>query len=280
MRHVRRTGLGLVAAVALGVPLAPSALGAEYNLHALPEIGRCVRVGKGAGEFRGGVCTQGKPKARYAWHSGPGANKLFTGTFGTTRLNTAGDEISCLGATAEGEFTGPKTLTVKKLVLEACELSAVTGAARFCQNSMGTNGVINANELVGELGFISRAKPKRPIVGIDLKPASGSNLALFECGGANEPLGKSLGNGTTRELQGSVVGKIEPIDAMGSDLAVPFEAVGASQSPEALEGGVKDTLTTLVGMSKTAEATVLRGVWHLKSQEPLEVLAKCKGAGC
>jgi hypothetical protein len=269
-----------VAAVAVSVPLAPSALGAEYNLHALPEIGRCVKVGKGGGEFRGGACTQGKPTARYAWRSGPSAKKLFTSSFGTTRLIAAGDEISCVSATAEGEFTGPKSLTVKNLVLQGCELNIGTKAERLCQISMGANGVITANELVGELGFISRAKPKRPILGIDLKPASGSNLAVFECGGANEVLGKSLGTGTTRELQGSVVGKIEPIDVMGSDLAVQFEAVGAAQSPEALEGGVKDILTTLVGMSKTAEATVLRAVWHLKSQEPLEVLAKCKGTGC
>jgi hypothetical protein len=278
MKHHRMLGLGLLGALALTVAVAPSASGSEYNLHALPEIGRCAKVGKG-GEYRGSKCIRSEPAhGNFNWFSGAGAKKHFVASFKAFRLKSSGNQITCASGTAEGEYTGPKNFRVPKLVLQGCQQSIAFGAEGFCQNSGATNGEITTKELEGDLGFISH--PKKLKMGWDLKPVSESNLVVFECGGANEVLGKSLGTGVTRELQGSVIGKVEPIDKMSGEQAVFYEATGTTQTPQHFEGGVKDTLTTLVGPSKTPEATALEGRNGFKNEEALEILGRCAGTGC
>jgi hypothetical protein len=278
MRHLRKPGLGLLGAIALSAVLTPSALAGEYNLHARPEIGRCVLVGRG-GEFRGNRCTHSEPgHGKYNWFSGPGAKPHFTSTFSFFQLKAGATVILCKTATSQGEYTGPKNLKVAKLVLTGCERN-VSGIEALCQNEAGsTNGEITFKELEGELAYISH--PKHLKVGWDLKAASGANLATFECGGANETLGKSLGTGTTRELQGSVIGRAELLNKPTGEVAVAYETKGGAQLPEHFEGGVKDTLTTLVGSGKTPAATTLEGRDPLKGEEALEILAKCGGTGC
>jgi hypothetical protein len=279
MTRMRILGPGLLAVLAASGLLAASASAGEYNLKLLPEIGRCIKVGAG-GEFRGVRCLRSEPGAgNYSWFSGPGEKKKFSGTLKepiTLETHGAGSAvISCGSAEAEGEYTGPKNLKVTKLVFHGC-----AGAAP-CENEVGsTVGEIGAKELEGELGFISH--PKRLKVGWDLKSASGSNLASFECG-ATELSGKSLGNGIKRELQGSVIGRIEPLNRMIPEYALADELKKGVQFPERFEKGVKDTLTTLVGekppgTGKTSEATTFVARDLIKNEEPLEVLGRCVGA--
>ena len=281
MRRSRILGSGLLGLLAAGALLATSASASEYNLKMLPEIGRCVRVGSHS-EFRGPRCSRSEPGVgRYAWISGLSAKNKYTGTLrGPIELGTHSSttSVNCSSATFEGEYTGPKNLTITNLVLTGCQSSGAK-----CETGVGsTGGEISANELDGELGFISH--PKKLKLGWDLKPASGSTLASFECA-ATELSGKSLGGGIPRELQGSVIGKIEPIDHMTSEYAIVFLLVRGAQFPEKFEGGVKDTLTTQLGekppaMGKTRIATTFIARAFIKGEEAVELLGKCVGAGC
>jgi hypothetical protein len=278
MGQVTKLGRTVVAVLVLGALVAPTAPAGEYNLHALPEVGRCVFVKRG-GEFRGRKCNRSEPgTGNYNWFSGPGSSKFTAHLRGFT-LKSKGNIITCPAGGAEGEYTGPKNLKLPKLTMTNCKQSIIAGIESDCQNEAGsTNGELVFKELEAELAFVSH--PKKLKVAWDLKPASGANLAAFECGGANETLGKSLGTGTTRELQGSVIGRVEPINKMLSEPAALFQTKRGAQEPEHLEGRPKDTLTTLVGSGKTPEATVLEAVLGLQGAEQLEVLAKCVGTGC
>jgi hypothetical protein len=244
-----------------------------------PELGRCVAVegikkGKGKPQFHGGFTDAGctKPnkakRGRYEWTPGPGAKKHFTSTFSAPTLAATGLKITCAAGTAEGEYTGPSGLTVKKLVLTGCAESPSKGLVSDCQNSGAANGEISSTELVGELGFIVHSK-KKSQVGIDLKPASSVKVASFECGGANEVTGKGAGTGTTAELDGSVIGEVKTLDAMSSSNAVGYAASGGHQLPERFEGGFADTLITVI--AGTPKPTTLTSTQEVKNEEALEI---------
>jgi hypothetical protein len=281
MRSAKTLLLGLVCALAAGALIASYASGSEYNLRMLPEIGRCVRTA-GHSEYRGRHCVRGEAGGRYAWFSGA-SKKGFSIHFVQVKLKSPGNTITCTGGKGEGEYTTPKTFKLKKLTFSVCEQSAKSGIEAQCQNGLGSkNGEVEFSELEGVLGWISH--PKKLRVGWDLKPASGSSLASFECGGANAISEKSLGTGIKRELQGSVIGRILPVDNMAVEHSLSFElSKTGGQSPQKFEGGPADTLTTQVETKpseKTPEATVLAGEGKIKNEEELEALGKCVGSGC
>jgi hypothetical protein len=284
MMRMRLLGMGLFGALLASLVIAAGASAGEYNLKTLPEIGRCKDVG-GHSEFRGRKCTLSSPgTGRFEWFSGPGPKPGFSGTIkGGSQFTAAGApgaSLVCGTVEIHGEYTGPKNLKVTSLVFQGCH-----GPEGECQTGAGsTAGEIVAEELVGELGYISH--PKKLKLGWDLKPASGSNLAKFECGGTIVG-GKSLGGGASREVQGSVIGKIEPIDKMTSEPLLKQELAKKStaQFPERFEGGVKDTLSMIVGekppgLGKSMHATTFVGVEKLKGEEPMEALGRCTGVGC
>jgi hypothetical protein len=158
---------------------------------------------------------------------------------------------------------------VTKLIFSGCAESPSKGITSDCQNSGSLNGEIQANQLVGELGFIKKTKNKKKTkVGVDLKPASGSSLASFECGGANEISGKGTGTGTARVLEGSVIGQIATINTMTSTNTVTYAASGGTQAPEFFEGGVKDTLTM------NGEAATFGASEEVTNSEEVEINTK------
>jgi hypothetical protein len=282
MSWTRTFRWGLLCASVVAV-FATSAWGGEYNLKMRPEIGKCIRVAA-HGEFRGKRCTASAPGAgKYSWLSGPGAKAKFSGVVKEgLQIAVLGLPAASLGCTSngevEGEYTGPKNLTVKKLVLKNCH--STEGP---CENKAGsTAGEITFEELDGELGYISH--PKKLKVGWDLHPKSGANLASFECGG-EIVAEKSTGTGTPAELQGSVIGRVEPLDRMQTAIAVVEEVKRGAQYPQKFEGGPADTLTfvrgeKLPGKTKTAFPATLSGRIGFTGEEPLEVLGKCTGTGC
>jgi hypothetical protein len=283
MRSIRVLGLGFGCALTLGATLCGDATAIESNLKMLPEVGRCVRIGAEA-EFRSVKCARSEPGVgRYAWLSGAGPKNKFAAKTSVIKLQSAGDVITCFAGSGAGEYTGAKNLKFTTLVLEGCEQSAKSGIESFCQNELGSkNGQIAFKELEGELGFISH--PKKLKVAWELKPASGASLATFECGGANATLEKSVGTGIKRELQGSVMGRVLPLNTASFEYTLTYQqAKTGGQYPERFEGGVRDTLTTLVEVKvaeKAPEATVLLGELKLKDEEALEALGKCVGRGC
>jgi hypothetical protein len=277
MRRLRMVGLGLACAVVATAVLAGTAPAFEYGLKSLPEFGRCVRLTTKTGNWAGAHCVHHEPgKGHYEWLPGPDtAKKKFTDqimapgfeTTGTTRVL-----VTCSSGTAEGEYTGEKTVTVTKLVLVMCKNPAVSGYKTWCQKELSATGEIEGTGLPGELGFIAKAKTW---VGLDLK-----GPIAFECEGAVEGTMKGSGTGTKRELVGSVIGRITRVDRMVLGFAVKDEVKHGVQFPEKFEAGEKDTLMTLVGVAKTSEPTVLSAFHGLKNEQPLEIKAKCVGTGC
>jgi hypothetical protein len=265
---------------------------------ALPELGRCVKVTPGTGEYKGSHClVVAGGTGKYNWLPGPGAQNKFTSVlraaFSAPVLELTGSktQIFCFAAgKAEGEYTGPKTLIVKKLVLRSCHNPALEGLEHSkCQNVGSPAGEISAQELTGELGFIKAAKGPR--VGVDLKPARGSDLALFECGGAVGPFGqeKGTGTGTNYALEGSVIGRIpstgqlkrdgeevtvSEFNKMALGSIVKYEVKEGRQVPEFFQGEAKDTLITSIVGTQTVEPTTFADVEEVKNEEPLEIKAK------
>jgi hypothetical protein len=280
-RSLRR---GLLCALAVVAVFAANAAAGEYNLKMRPEIGSCFRV-SAHGEFRGPRCTLSEPgKGRFSWHSGPGAKAKFSGAVKEGLKLVAigapnGGGLTCVSSgEIEGEYTGPKNLTIKKLVLKSCR--STEGP---CQNKVGsTEGEVTFEELDGALGYISH--PRHLKIGWDLFPKSGSNLASFECGGEIVS-GKSTGTGVSRELQGSVIAVVPQLDRMVASLMLVGEVKKGSQFPQKFEGGPGDTLVMqigekLPGKGKTAYRATLAGSASLHSEELLAVLGKCAGTGC
>jgi hypothetical protein len=272
--------LGLASAV--GVCAALAAPSVAENLKARPEIGRCVNVGF-RGEFRGPKCFRSEPGVgRYSWLSGPGPNSKFTGTFPEPlALETHGSvpvAIKCTSGSSRGEFTGSKALKLTRFFFYGCKAPAKTPIEQFCQNAGSANGEIEGNEVTGEIGLIGH--PKKLKVGLDLKPAAGSNLATYECGGASEATGKGAGTGTPYELQGSVIVQVTPLNGYTTQWALTAETKGTAQFPEKLEGGVNDTLSVLAGTLKAVEPATLLARDNIKLEERLELLTRCVGPGC
>jgi alpha-tubulin suppressor-like RCC1 family protein len=251
----------------------------------LPELGRCVKVGTG-GKYKSKGCSVSSAKGNgaYEWLPGPGAKPKFAVEIGEVELETVGKaKVSCGFSELTGEWTGGKTASVN-LRFQGC-LNTTT--AKSCQSNplqpaqITTSTFFEGEEIPmpieGELGFIK--KPPMPQVGLDLKPTEGSsNVLSFSCGG-------SLGGEPPEPwtVEGSAIGRIRPLAAMGTAIKMNYKAVGGKQLPEFFEGQPKDTLISkrTVGVEQKTEQAGLTfrsepkaGTVFGEYEEPLEIRAK------
>jgi hypothetical protein len=231
---------------------------------ALPALGRCVKSAKKAGEWKGALCVvEADGKGNHDWLPGPGAKRGLTGQLGAITLETtAHAKVTCASGSIQGEYTGPKALTMT-ITLQGCERPATHEP---CQSLAEPSGEIVTSTLEGGLGFIVGGA--KPSVGVDLKHEP--SLASFECASSG------LGGKELLTLEGSVIGPVKRIDKMASSFTISFKAVSGLQQPERFEGGLKDTLVTNVvaGTEKTSEQTGLTATATISNEEPLEIKAK------
>src|ERR1700704_741739 len=105
MKLSRMLGACVMAVMALG---AVFAAGASASL---PELGRCVAVPRGSGEYIGRNCNHKSPTGKGEYNFLPGAvkNKFEGSTPTVVNLETASLKVQCAAATFNGEYTGPKT---------------------------------------------------------------------------------------------------------------------------------------------------------------------------
>jgi hypothetical protein len=281
MGGMRKIGLCLVGALAIATTAATSASAAEYELESPPEFGRCVKVAPKTGTFSGSHCLTLAPgKGKYNWLAGPGPKPKFAAAVETVVLTGTGAgkaSIECVFGEATGQYASPKTLTLTTLALHSCQKAgAKTVLESWCQNIGSFRGDINANELTGELGYIEHVG-NRTKVGLDLKPKTGKALASFECGGAVEQIPMvevGSGLGTLFDLEGSVIGKVKVINKMTTENIVTYKVKSGAQVPDKFEGGVKDTLTLLTGVAKTAEPATMSTFFEVENEEPMEVKSR------
>jgi hypothetical protein len=238
--------------------------GFTYNANALlvravlklPELGRCALAPTHKGTFTDSACiseTGREDNGKYEWLPGPGAAGKFKGVSTAMTLESVGKtKVTCTASSSEGEYTGPKTQTVS-LRLTGCSTGA-KAALKPCQSAGAGAGEIQTSTLAGSLDFIKEnLQPTLPVIGVDLKPASGSELAAFECGGS------------AQSLSGSVIAPITVVDKMKSSFKEKAAQTGGIQAPEAFEEQSKDTL------SLGGEQAGLKGTVTQTNEEALEI---------
>jgi hypothetical protein len=243
----------LLALLVTGALASSNASAAEYNVHALPEVGRCLKVAVGMGTYAGAACVTVAAEGfgKYEWTPVSEAEKqTFSGAGELTTLASLGHPaIKCSSVKLTGEYKGPKTATVA-ITLLGCTDSL----GHQCQSSPTAKGEIATLSLEAELGFIKNfvKEGKRiVVVGLDLKPTSPlTDLVAYECGGLAE----------SDRLEGSVIGQIKPINKMSTVLNLVYHTTTkGKQLTEKFEGGLKDTLMTTftTGLESTAAPTTL-----------------------
>jgi hypothetical protein len=270
MKVIRVGQICLLAVLALAAFGASSSSAAPYEVHALPEAGRCVSTALGKGIYKGGQCvTVAKPgTGRWEWVPASASEKLtFLGAGEESKLTTVGaPTIKCINANLNGEWRNPKTATVE-IEFQGCqnpqEVQCQSGSAK---------SEIKTLPLEAELGFIRNEEVEGrqiAVVGLDLKPqAPLTALAIYNCGSQTE----------TSTLEGSVIGEIKPIDKMGLPQNVVYKTrVSGAQLVESFQGGQNDTLTTkfTTGTETVSAPTTLKIIKETgKSSVPLEIKAK------
>jgi alpha-tubulin suppressor-like RCC1 family protein len=257
--------------------------GADYSLAVgpppppagLPEVGRCVKVPVGTGRYSGGNCVtlaKGELGRKYEWMPvTPTEKPAFSGSGGETTLTTAGHSaIKCIVANLSGEWTGPKTASVS-VELEGC----LTAGGAQCQTVTNpqTKSEIKLNSVLGELGFIRYEEVEGKLiatVGLDLKPQPPmKELAAYECTGSSE----------TGHIEGSVIGKITPLNKMTTESNVLYLArASGEQRPEFFQGSPTDTLITSFTAGTESKGSGASSL-NVKSETgknavPLEIKAK------
>jgi hypothetical protein len=283
MGRMRTVMLAVAGACLMAIFASAAASAAEYELHAYPEVGRCVAVEGATGGYTEKNCREASPGntgGSYEFVPGPGPKPKFSGEGFPEEPGTfttfGGRKISCAVARTEGEYTGPKT---EKLTFTYNECQD-TGTKASCQslNPEGTEvkpipGVIKTPPLKGELGFISGGGGERPHVGWDIKPEVGSTFATFNCGG-EAPL--YLIGGTNVTLEGSLISRILPLNKMTPRFHQKFLVRKAKQFPEKLEGMPKDTLTAnfMTGVETKSETIVYAAKETVGNFEKMEIKGK------
>lgn len=253
---MRRIGVGGAVALLLlvaGLVSAAGASAAEYEVEGLPEVGHCVKVARGAGEYEEGQCVHAVSKGGfYDWHPVLESQKLkFSGSGGATKLTVAGQplrSLSCITTNLTGTWTGRHTAEIH-LELQGC----LNSEHKQCQTSTNKSEVFG--EFPAHLGFIRNViKNGKPVaeVGLDFK-AEGllPQLTSYECGSLTEET----------FIEGSLIGKISPIDAMTTKSNMLLQVVKGKQQYRKFQGEPEDVLTAswLSGL-ETLHAPAMFGI--------------------
>jgi hypothetical protein len=289
MRHWSRQrlfGFVVVGMAVVGLCASATASASEYPLTGLPELGRCVKVPLGTGiyKFKNCLALAEPGKGMWEWEPGPdgkaGKNK-FEAESGEVKLETVGGvKVNCLNVEITGEYTGGKTSTVN-LQLNGCLQPKII---KSCQSNGLEQATIKTTlPIEGVLGFIEEGE--HPKVGLDLKPKSPSTSILtFTCGGPPE---EPLGTGEKWTVEGSVIGRIKPLNVMKpagppGAFQVRYIASHGKQIPEKFAKEPKDTLTAIreIGLVSETEQAGLTTIgpetkwFSIENEEALEIKAK------
>jgi hypothetical protein len=203
------------------------------------------------------VANAALAEAQQEFNKTPVKTKV-TGTSGAAVLTAGGQKVSCKEDTNSGKagLGSIKNITV---IFKGCSSeNAKTKAKCEVQSkaSKGGAGVVETNELSGELGEVAAAEAKSE-VGLLLVPASGNVFVTLE--------GTCLQVNPTA-VEGSIVGEVTPTKTLSTEGKVVFALTKAAQSIKKFErgraeiGGKEDEkvtpkLTVFNGKAATEETT-------------------------
>ena len=231
----------------------------------LPEIGRCGAAATSKegtatvthGAYTDNKCT--KPSTaktgKYEWTAGAGTKAGLTGTLAASSLETTSKvSLSCKSGAITGTLSGAKTLSAA-LSFRECSLSSTKAA---CQTAGAAAGEVKTVALSGTIGVVKSGS--KPSIGVDLAPASGTELAHITCGAQ------------VVAVSGSVIAPISSADKMSTSYKASFKGKKGVQGVQAFEGGAKDTLHWTVGAG-VEEPVGLTASTTLTAEEAFEIKA-------
>src|SRR5262249_15349032 len=143
----------------------------------------------------------------------------------------AKDIVTCTGEHGSGEYASNTTVANVTFTFTGCAL----GTKGACQSPGKASGEISTVALSGTLGVISKGlEASKNKIGIAYKPASGEQIAEFDCAG------------THAVVDGSVIGEV-PHDTMVAAANLKFTEAKGIQKPTHFEGGSEQVLKALFG---------------------------------
>ncbi len=202
MKHLKITGLCLVAMLALGIVAEGSASAAS------PEFVQCRFVTTG-GHWKDSQCSEKEENG--AWDTRKGGelkDETFSSTSGVGHirtLGTAASTIQCLSDTNQGEITGPSN-ALGVIELHKCEITEGALKGSVCTTTGQESGTVLTRLLKSALFYINEAKQE---VGLWSRANAGSIFAEFKCGLAKVRI-KSI---EKVESGSCIAGKATPINA-------------------------------------------------------------------
>jgi hypothetical protein len=209
-----------------------------------------------------GIAAASASAAKPEFKSPGGFPVKFTASSGAGKLETiAGRTVNCKSDTATGEVTGAKT--VGNVVVKFNECTTVAFGITF------NCGTITTNTLKAEPNYLTNPNSSTE-VGLDLKPASGTEFAKFTC--------TSVFGNETLAVAGSVVGKMSPTNKLTKESTLTFTQTAGKQKYEGYFVGstfTKDTLeTTGTGlMGFGPEQSAIESTDTIKTEKEVELSA-------
>jgi hypothetical protein len=258
---------------------AATAFAAAQASAALPEVGRCVAKPGGKYKYSGCVITASAGTGKFEFEAGAGPKPKFEALVNVPKMETAGGKkVSCSSGLVSGEWTGANTASVI-LEFQGCGNAKAGGGAVSCSTSPTGGSIKTEMALEGVLGFIKGGGTLKPVVGLDLKPKSPSTeLMTFFCG---QPIVEPPAS--TWTVEGSVIGRITPVNSMRTEEKLTYAATLGKQAIEMFEGGAKDVLSAKIVNEKAEVSTealglTLKGVEHafipFVEEEAMEIKAR------
>ncbi len=130
-----------------------------------------------------------------------GVKVSLTGTSGTSKLTTVGQEVTCATSSSTGEVT-TNSGNASNVHVTFSTCTGKKGATSCAAHSTGKTNEIVTNTLKGALGTVKTTEAASG-QGLVLSPASGSSFVKIE-GTCLSP--------TTTSVEGSVAGEVSPLN--------------------------------------------------------------------
>jgi hypothetical protein len=233
MQRLKFITLALMAAFAISVVTASAASAA------LPEFGRCVKGAEGSGKYEELNCQ--KEGGKKEFERKELAKRGFTGTSGAGTFETIKkNKVTCTGDTSKGEVeagNGHKVTNVT-VTFTGCEEPIFK---EKCHTAGEAEGTMKTVKLKGELGYLKA--PPAPEVGLLLEPAAGTEFLKFECGFFIKSV-----------VEGSVIGKVTPVNVMTPKFKIFYKQKEGKQEFQNFSGGGNHHLTTSINGAAPIES--------------------------
>jgi alpha-tubulin suppressor-like RCC1 family protein len=234
----------------------------RYEPETALELGRCLKVAKGTGQYGTSKCSE--PEAGGEWEWTPGVTntgfKIQTGKKNKEAItleDAKGKIVECKGATAGGgQYSGPVSATDVTIAFTGCATGSSKKAPK-CTSPGAQAGELVTTELTGEIGFEQKELNN---AALELVPTDeGQPFLTFNCG--TEAI----------EVTGGVFGALAPVDSPDSpSFNLTYSSNNGNQHITQFEGGAHRSLEVSIEGTPFQRVALTAGL-AIISEEDLEL---------